>query len=63
MERSSADAWHESYVKMLEEYISHHRPRFYYLLPWLSKTHDNLSEFKNISKTVTIKRNIFLQIN
>ena len=46
MERSSADAWYESYVKMLEEYIDHHRPRFYYLLPWLSETHDNLSESK-----------------
>ena len=44
MERSSADAWHESYVKMLEEYLAHHRPRFYPLLPRLSKTHDDLSE-------------------
>ena len=48
MERSSADAWHESYVKMLEEYLAHHRPRFYPLLPRLSKTHDDLSESRDI---------------
>ena len=43
MERSSADAWYDSYVRMVDEYIERHRPRLHHLLPWLSKTHDNLS--------------------
>ena len=61
MERSSADAWHESYVKMLEEYIAHHRPRFYYLLPWLSKTHDNLSEFPEYISMFSLKETLFFR--
>ena len=48
MERSSADAWYESYVNMLEDYIENNRPRLYHLLPWLSRTHDNLGDASKI---------------
>ena len=55
MERSSADAWYESYVNMLEDYIENNRPRLYHLLPWLSRTHDNLGD-------ASIKQNLYVYV-
>ena len=60
MERESADEWVDSYLGMLEFYNQNIRPwyslsmvgiiriwfvlRYYWLLPWLSKTHRQLEE-------------------
>ena len=43
MERDSADAWFRSYYNMLTEYVRHQAPWYYNYLPWLSRTHDMLS--------------------
>jgi len=44
MERESADEWADSYLGMLEFYNKNVRPWYYWLLPWLSKTHRQLEE-------------------
>jgi len=44
MERENADEWVESYVGMLDFYKRNIRPWYYWLLPWLSSTHNQLEE-------------------
>jgi hypothetical protein len=43
MERESPEKWVQSYRSMFEYYRASVRPRYYWLLPWLSPTHARLA--------------------
>ena len=46
MVRSDSEAWLRSYTGMMEEFYTKHIPMFFNILPWLSETHNLLSEDK-----------------
>ena len=52
MVRSDSEAWLRSYTGMMEEFYTKHIPMFFNILPWLSKTHNLLSEDKKRKKTM-----------
>ena len=42
MERSSSSTWLNSYLGMFDYFNQHNKSLFFWLLPWLSRTHDKL---------------------
>ena len=54
MVRTDSDAWLQSYTGTMEEFYTKHIPMFFNILPWLSKTHNLLSEDKKEKKTISV---------